>query len=52
MDRKDLQDNVSYRHSNKPEKNHPLEPETDKRGERQGGIDKKGNKEKDEKGEL
>jgi hypothetical protein len=48
----DLQDNESYRHSNENEKQHPLEHETDKRGQRQGGLDNKGEKEKDKKGEL
>lgn len=52
MNRDDLKDNESYRHPNENTQKHPIEHETDKRGQRQGGIDKKGQKEKDIKGEF
>jgi hypothetical protein len=48
----DLKDNESFRHSSESETQHPLEHETIKTGQRQGGLDKKGEKEKDKKGDF
>ncbi|WP_158617439.1 hypothetical protein [Legionella sp. km772] len=47
MNKEKLKDNESYRHQNEQDIKRPIEHETDKRGQRQGGIDKKGQKEKD-----
>jgi hypothetical protein len=51
-DLKKLKDDESFRHPNKNEIEQPIEHETDKRGQRQGGLDKNGIKEKDEHGDF
>lgn len=45
-----IKDNTQY--ERKDNKKVPLEHETNKTGQRQGGIDKKGEKEKDKKSEF
>lgn len=52
MNKEDLKNNESYRHPDETTQEQPIEHETDKTAQRQGGIDKKGEREKDEKGEF
>lgn len=55
MDKKDIKgrkEQESYPHPKEKELNRPSQHETDKSGQRQGGIDKHGFKEKDKHGEF